>query len=232
MYHNNNVETVRRISQKNYSQGFVVINDNSPITLYADSYNKRIKILDNNNLWINTKPIKRKYYTNTKENNNKIKEYGYSIIINVLCVLNLCFKLYNLLFDTIVIDNILDDILETVYENSFQDDIEIYSNNKTSSTPIKFYQDFGYKHEIKEASVNDLPTTNKYSNNQFNILREILKTQSEDNLSLLNKTQNDLDCMKNKVLYYEKIISEYNNIHESTLKDLFKISDILKRRSI
>lgn len=230
LYHEDNVETVRRVSQKNYSSGFVTINDSSPITLHGDAYSKRIKLYDNNNLWINTKPIHRKYHTDLKYLNNSIKDYLNIIIIIILFISIIYLKISNI----VVVEFLLGDILETVFEDTHSDYVDISFNDKPKSNYIKTKMDlYKYKSDFcKLNSTNDSESVSEYNTNKFKILREIIRKHSDDNLSLLSKTQNELDCLKIKVSYYEKIISEYDNIHRNTLKDLHLVKDMLKRNSI
>jgi hypothetical protein len=57
LFSGQNVERTRLITIRNYNQGSVTVNVPQKIKLNGNSYTKREKIFDNNNIWINTKPL-------------------------------------------------------------------------------------------------------------------------------------------------------------------------------
>ena len=230
LYNEDNVETIRKISHKNYSSGFVTIDDKSPITLYGDSYLKRVKLYDNNNLWINTKPIYRKYHTNT-EDISKYKMDIFAIILTIfLFVIIIYFKLININ----IIEVLLGDILETVNDNMFSDSVDISSYN-TNSNSIKSKLDF-YKYGYTQSDF--YKYNNIYNNadcinnaqpgtNKFKILRAIINKHSDQNISDI---QSELIYMKLKVLSYENLISEYKNFNYTMLEDINRMQDIISKK--
>jgi hypothetical protein len=57
LYLGKNINTKRNEVNKNYSIGSVTINIPKNITLSSDAYKKRVKIFNDKNLWVDTKPL-------------------------------------------------------------------------------------------------------------------------------------------------------------------------------
>lgn len=55
-FYKNDIETIKKHTTTNYKKGTVNI-ENKKVILKFDSYKKRTKIFNNQNLWINTEPI-------------------------------------------------------------------------------------------------------------------------------------------------------------------------------
>lgn len=103
LYMGNDVRAFRYESKKDIEKGTVLLNQQNYLTISWNSYRKRVKIFDSNNLWIDTKPIKyNEYHTSTDKKTlylGVLERFSLKYLLGVLFLCTLLLISYTFAFE-------------------------------------------------------------------------------------------------------------------------------------
>ena len=210
MYNYIDVNTIKRSSVKNLEQGSVVIED-IPLNLNHNTYKKREKIYNNNNLWVDTRPWRiinnnkiRSYHTKRYLHRQDSKQYNLLIFIYIVLSISIYINILFILF-----------IANMYYDLPVNIDINYSNENNICKNNYFINTDTSYS----EKTIENNMCINKYSleylldlfKSKISSVFDLFKNKHLDNLNCFRKPYNHT-FFQNTVLNFNNTVSDFNNI--------------------
>ena len=221
LYSGEEVKTNRYKTVKSFTKGSAVLFVKDPITLQPNSYEKRLKVYGENNLWIDTRPINKSYHTYNKYKKKNVKNilfktlcYSGVFVLNIsllLLFMSLIFYFTNCQY---IEGNILENVDNSIFrevEHRLSDSFTIQnnffdSNSNNTHKPLNYLNNnFIDKFKVKDNNLiihvgENMRCSNNVSgghdSSKVNVLNEVFKHH-------INELVDENNKLRDKISYIE-----------------------------
>ena len=230
LYSGSSIESTRNETVKDYSIGSVSINVSKNIVLSANSYNKRVKIFDQNKKWIDTRPIiqRQSYHTYTNTSIKQLLEIVREIFMFLLYIIlfticfYMCLYIYNYgnNVEVIIINNTNFEELKPVNQSNmwYKSIIDDFFNKFTSKGKAVNIKTCWYQTHI----ANITPIENENHSDKFEIINKVKSKHMNDLIS-------ECEYYKDKASILELELLKMNLVHEDLVRNINNIVNNLNK---